>query len=101
MDKINLNDFQKRKFKDLYICLYIITKEIKIRTDTSMSSKDLYVLFGIDIMGNKQIIGIYFDNKYDNRFWLEKFEDIKARNLKNTLFLITPPNKNIERSLSR
>lgn len=97
MDKINLNDFQKRKFKDFYICLYITTKEIKIRTDTSMTNKDLYVLFGIDIMGNKQILGMYFDNKYDNRFWLEKFEDIKARNLKNTLFLVTSPNKNIER----
>ena len=40
---------------------------------------------------------MYFENDKDNRFWLEKFEDIQARNVKNVMFLITPQNKNIER----
>lgn len=97
MDQINLTDFQKRKFKNFFICMYIVTKEIKIRTETSIANKELNVLFGVDIMGYRQILGIYFDNKYDNRFWLEKFEDLKARNIEKILFFVTPKNKNIER----
>ena len=99
LDKINLTDFQKRKFKDFYVCVYVLTKEIKIRTDASITDKELYMLFGIDIMGNRQILGFFFDNKFDNRFWLEKFEDFKARNLENILFFVTPQHKNIERCI--
>lgn len=37
------------------------------------------ILCGIDIMGNRKMLGVYFNNEYDNKYWLEKFEDIKAR----------------------
>lgn len=99
MEKINITDLQKRKLKSCYIAIYIIPKDIKIRTDTCITTKKLYVLFGLDIMGNRQVLALYFDNENDSRFWLKKFEDFQARNLKNILFLVTPPNKNIERTI--
>lgn len=99
MEKINITDFQKRKLKNFYIVLYVITKEIRIRTDSCITNKKLYVLTGLDIMGSRQVLGIYFDNENDNRFWLERFEDFKARGLNKILFLVTPINKNIERCI--
>lgn len=96
MEKINLMDFQKRKLKNFYIALYIITKEIRIRTESCITNKKLYVLTGLDIMGSRQVLGVYFDNKNDNRFWLERFEDIQARGVNKVLFFVTPVNKNIE-----
>lgn len=99
MEKINLIDFQKRKLKNFYIAIYIITKEIQIRTENCITEKTLYVLAGVDIMGGRQVIGVYFDNKTNNRFWLERFEDIKARGLEKILFVVTPKNKNIERCI--
>lgn len=99
MEKINLLDFQKRKLKDFYLVVYVVKKQIKIRLDTCIADKTLYLLWGLDIMGNKQVLGIYFDNPNDNRFWLEKFEDIQARNVKKILFFVTPSNKNIERCI--
>ena len=99
MEKINLLAFQKRKLKDFYLVVYVVKKQIRIRTDTCIADKTLYLLWGLDIMGNRQILGIYFDNLNDNRFWLEKFEDIQARNVKKILFFVTPSNKNIERCI--
>lgn len=99
MEKIGIVDFQKRNFKEFYLALYIVTKEIKIRTDTCITNKNLYVIWGLDVLGNKQILEICFERENDNRFWLEKFEDIKARNNKDIIFLITPKNKNIERCI--
>ena len=99
MEKINLMDFQKRKLKNFYIALYIITKEIRIRTESCITNKKLYVLTGLDIMGSRQVLGVYFDNKNDNRFWLERFEDIQARGVNKVLFFVTPVNKNIERCI--
>lgn len=99
MEKIKLIDFQKRKFSNCFVAIYIVTKNIKIRTDTCITNKKLYFVFGLDFMGYRQVFGMYFDNENDTRFWLEKFEDFQARNLKDILFLITPPNKNIERAV--
>lgn len=99
MEKINLNDFKKRKLKNFYVTVYVITKEIRIRTETCIADKSLYVLAGMDITGARQILGVYFDNKEDNRFWLERFEDIKARGVEEILFFVTPKNKNIERGI--
>ena len=81
MEKINLVDFQKRKLKNFFVCVYVITKKIKIRTETSIAERELNLLYGIDILGYRQVLGIYFNNTHDNRFWLEKFEDLKARNV--------------------
>lgn len=99
MEKINIGDFQKRKLNNFYITVYVITKEIKIRTESCITDKNLYVLAAMDILGNRQILGMYFDNENDNRFWLERFEDLKARGLNKILFFITPPHKNIERCI--
>lgn len=98
MEKLNFNDFQKRKLHNFYLAVYVVTKDIKIRTDSCISDKTVYLLWGFDIMGNRQILGIYFDT-LDNRFWLEKFEDFQARNVHKILFFLTPSNKNIERCI--
>lgn len=99
MEKINLSDFQKRKLKNFYLAVYVVTKDIRIRTDTCISDKTLYLLWGLDIIGNRQILGIYFDNPNDHRFWLERFEDIQARGVQKILFFVTPKHKNIERCI--
>lgn len=90
MEKINLVDFQKRKLKNFFVCVYVITKKVKIRTETSIAERELHLLYGIDILGYRQVLGIYFNNTHDNRFWLEKFEDLKARNVEKILFFISP-----------
>lgn len=99
MEKINLIDLQKRKLKKCYVAVYVVVKDIKVRTDTCISDRKLYILFGIDIMGNRQILGICFNSENNNRFWLEKFEDLQGRNLKEILFFVTPDDKNIERCI--
>lgn len=99
MEKITLTDLQKRKLNNFYIAVYVITKNIKIRTETCITEKELYVFYGLDIMGNREILGMFFNVENNNRFWLEKFEDFQARNLNEILFFVTPANKNIERCI--
>lgn len=97
MQKINLTDLQKRKLNNFYVVVFVVVKNIKIKTETCIASKQLYILFGLNILGNREVLGMFFENESDNRFWLEKFEDFQSRNLNDILFFVTPPNKNIER----
>lgn len=66
MEKINLTDFQKRKFSNCFIAVYVVTKDIKIRTDICLTNKKMYIVFGLDIMESRQILGIYFDNENED-----------------------------------
>ncbi len=99
MEKINIVDLQKRKLKNFYITVYVITKEIKIRTESCIANKTLYIIAAMDVYGDRQILGMYFENENDNRYWLERFEDFKARGLGKVLFFVTPENKKIERCI--
>lgn len=95
--KIDVNEFQKRKLERSYIAIYIVIKPIVVETNDDIEPKNLCVLYGFTALGARKIIAIYFENTKDNRFWLNIFEDLKARNIKNIMFLVTPKNKNIER----
>ena len=99
MEKLNVTDFQKRKLKKFYLATYIIAKDVRIRTDTCICDKKLYVMFGCDLIGNRQIIGMYSCSENDHRFWLERFEEIQARGVEKIMFFVTPTNKNIERCI--
>ena len=66
LKKFNLTDFQKRKFSNCFIAVYVVTKDIKIRTDICLTNKKMYIVFGLDIMESRQILGIYFDNENED-----------------------------------
>ena len=100
MEKINLNDLQKRKLNRCYVSWSIITKEIYIRNNEACKEKKmLYIILGTDISGNRQVLASLFEDKYNNRFWLEYFESIKARGAESLLFAVIPQNRNLERCL--
>lgn len=97
MEKIKLIDLQKRRLQKCYLSLTFFTENIKTRNEGCFSTRKLYVLLGTDIYGNRQVVGTFFENTEYNRFWLEVFENLKARGIDFVLFLVTPHNKNIER----
>lgn len=95
--KIDVNEFQKRKLERSFISVYVVIKPIVVETDDGIEPKNLCVFYGFTALGARKIIAIYFEDTKDNRFWLNIFEDLKSRNLKNIMFLVTPKNRNIER----
>ena len=95
--KIDLKEFQKRKLERSYISVYVIVKEMLIETQDGIEPKNLCIFYGFTALGARRVIALYFEDTLDNRFWLNVFQDFKARNLINIMFLVTPQNKNIER----
>ena len=58
----------------------------------------MYSLIGIDLKGFRQFINIYQDRVNNNRFWLDCFESLKSRGLKNVLFISVDNNRNLRRT---
>ena len=98
-----MNDCSKRKLDDTYLVIYAIRNEINIKKgeyiiNVNIEKEDIYTLVGIDKKGFRTLINVYPDRKNNNRYWLDIFENLKARGIKNILFISIDNNKNFKRS---
>lgn len=98
MEKLTLSECAKRKLDETYLVVYAIKNEINLKKGEYIEKSDIYSLIGIDLKGNRQFINIYQDRVNNNRFWLDCFETLKARGLKNILYLSVDDNKNMKRT---
>lgn len=98
MKQLTLAECSKRKLDETYIVVYAIKNEINIKKGDYIEKADIYTLIGVDINGYRQFINIYQDRVNNNRFWLDCFENLKSRGLKNILFLSVDDNKNMKRT---
>ena len=98
MKDLTLSECAKKRLDDTYLVVYTIKNEINIKKGDYIEKSDIYTLIGIDIKGVRQFINIYQDRANNNRFWLDCFESLKSRGLKNILFLSVDDNKNMKRT---
>ena len=98
MKQLTLSECSKRKLDDTYLVVYAIKNEINIKKGDYIEKSAIYTLIGIDTKGFRQFINIYQDRINNNRFWLDCFESLKSRGLKNILFLSVDDNKNMKRT---
>ncbi len=98
MNELTLVECTKRRLDETYIVVYAIKNEINIKKGDYIEKSNIYTLIGVDIKGYRQFINIYQDRVNNNRFWLDCFESLKSRGLKNILFLSVDDNKNMKRT---
>lgn len=98
MKELTLLESTKRKLDETYVVVYAIKNEINIKKGECIEKSNVYSLIGIDIRGNRQCLNIYQDKINNNRFWLDCFEGLKSRGIKNILFLSVDDNKNMKRT---
>ena len=98
MEKLTMNDCSKRRLDDIYLVIYAIRNEINIKKGEYIEKEDIYTLVGIDKKGFRTLINVYADRKNNNRYWLDIFESLKARGIKNVLFFSVDNNKNMKRA---
>lgn len=98
MNQLTLLECSKRRLDETYLVVYAIKNEINIKKGDYIEKSDVYSLIGIDIKGFRQFLNIYQDRVNNNRFWLDCFESLKSRGLRNILFLSVDNNRNMKRT---
>ena len=98
MKELTITDCSKRRLEDTYLVVYAIKNEINIKKGEYIEKEDIYTLVGIDKKGFRTLINVYTDRKNNNRYWLDCFENLKVRGIKNILFLSVDDNKNIKKA---
>ena len=99
--------WRNRDLHSCYFCVNIDCMYISIRDNKNLSSHSIpvYIAVGTTLYGHKEIVGIYLGNEDANKniidslyetdisesktFWLEVFNDLKDRGVKDILYIVS------------
>ena len=83
-------EWKRRPLKEMYAIVYMDCLYTDVRNEKGISDNTaVYVALGIDIKGNKEIIGFWVGDNEETSFWYGILEEFKERGVKDILFLCT------------
>ena len=95
----NYEEIQNKKLKEFYVVVQMVSTELLLGEGTILEPSKVTMIYGLDILGYRTIIGMYIENREDNRYWLKELERVKQRGLKKVLYVsIEENNKKLEQA---
>ncbi len=81
------NEWQNRPLKKFYTFLFVDCLYVSIRKEMETKSCAVYVILGYDVNGIKDILGIWIGEAEGKHYWMQIFDEIKARGVEDILFI--------------
>lgn len=87
-DKIlpEVKEWQSRPLDPVYPFIFMDAIHYKIREDGRIINRAAYVVLGVTLDGNKDILSISIGANESSKFWLGMLNDLKNRGVKEVLF---------------
>lgn len=82
-----IRDWQKRPLDDVYPVVFVDATYFYVKDEGSVGKKAVYVILGINSEGYKDILGFYVGEAESAKYWLNIFNELKSRGLKDILIL--------------
>ncbi len=88
-DRVNVtaDGWQNRPLKKFYTFLFVDCLYVSIRKETETKNCAVYVILGYDVDGIKDILGIWIGETEGKHYWMQVFDEIKARGVEDVLFI--------------
>jgi len=81
------NEWQNRPLKKFYTFLFVDCLYVNIRKENETRSCAVYVILGYDVNGIKDILGLWIGDAEGKHYWMQIFDEIKARGVEDVLFI--------------
>ena len=81
--------WKERPLKEIYSIIYMDCLYTDVREKGKSVKKAIYVALGLDIKGQKEILGFWEGDSESSSFWYGILEELKERGVKDILFLCT------------
>lgn len=81
------NEWQNRPLKKFYTFLFVDCLYVSIRKEMETKSCAVYVILGYDVNGIKDILGIWIGESEGKHYWMQIFDELKARGVEDILFI--------------
>ena len=80
-------EWQNRPLRKFYTVLFVDCLYVSIRKETETKSCAVYVILGYDVNGVKDILGLWIGEAEGKHYWMQIFDEIKARGVEDVLFI--------------
>lgn len=85
MDEVNA--WRTRPLDEVYPIVYIDGFVVKCRQERHVVNSTVYVVYGITLHGNKEVLGFYLGENEGAKYWLHVLTELKNRGL-NDIFIM-------------
>jgi putative transposase len=81
----DVRSWQQRPLEDVYPILYLDAFVVKIRDGGSVVRKACYLALGVTMEGERDVLGMWFQQTEGAKFWMQVLNDLKQRGVRDIL----------------
>jgi transposase-like protein len=76
-------EWQNRPLDELYPIVYMDCIRVKIRQDKRVINKAVFIALGINLNGEKEVLGLWIQENEGAKFWLSVLTELKTRGVQD------------------
>jgi putative transposase len=80
-----IKEWQNRPLQGVYAVVFLDAIHFKVKQDGSIVNKAAYMVIGIDLDGNKDVLGMWIGENESAKFWLSVLNELKNRGVQDIL----------------
>ncbi len=80
-----VKEWQGRPLERVYPIVWLDAIHYKIREDGKVCNKAVYTILGVNLEGQKEVLGLYLSESEGANFWLQVLTDLSNRGVKDIL----------------
>lgn len=78
-----IKEWQNRPLESVYPVIWLDAMHFKVRHEGMVKSKAVYSVLGVNMDGQKEVIGIYFGEQEGSTFWRQVLNDLRMRGIED------------------
>lgn len=81
----DVREWQARPLEDVYPILFLDALIVKIRDGGAVRNKACYIAVGVNLEGERDVLGLWFQQTEGAKFWLQVLTELKQRGVRDVL----------------
>ena len=81
----DVREWQARPLEDVYPILFLDALIVKVRDGGAVRNKACYVAVGVNLDGERDVLGLWFQSAEGAKFWLAVLNELKQRGVQDVL----------------
>ena len=82
-----VKEWQNRPLEAVYPILYMDALYVKMRDNGQVKNRAVFVAIGVNMEGNKDVLGLWVADNEGSKFWLKVLTDLKNRGVKDVFIV--------------
>lgn len=82
-----VEEWRNRPLKKCYAFLFVDCMYVTMRSDYEAKETAVYSILGYDLTGRKEILGLWLNPTESKNYWMQVFDEIKARGVEDVFFI--------------